>query len=428
LEAVQTTAPFLRTAMTADASTPDDNIDSAIQHIVTRIATGNLTLFDGVMSPMSLAIQVRLGTTEFDMNSWWIKTPQSWVCPACGRHKPDIARVNTKGQAMCHLVEHHDHMQDLLKQRFQELSAARAVVVADELAERFAKRSAAMIAAYDNTIICGDCNNADAKAKKAANTPKEFSFSPQELLRVVRPVANQSHVIDPDVANAIWAEQHETFVLRMKIADRISEIAANNEHWFQVGILANSPEYVDRCAQSFVLNNNVFGLWSVLAGSKPKAAGRPITRWREIAHRPPNLPPTSGEIQHAGRLQAPRFWEESDDAWQCPACKRSRQQIVRPNKDGGWTMPISTRFLFDPDAPWKRIQTLTCGDCAEVAQSLGKEAEQRFGKPLNRGYSALVGVADIARCILPQSHCRHNVNNEIVEDVIDDIVERLHLE
>jgi len=413
--------------MTDEASVADDEQNSQIEHIVTRIATGDLTQFDGVMSPMSLAIQVRLGTTEFDMNSWWIKTPQSWICPACGRPKLDIARVNTKGEAMCHLVEHHDHMQDLLKQRFQKLSASRAVVVADELAERFAKRSAAMIAAYNNTIICGDCNNADVKAKKAAGTPTEFSFSPQEQLRIIRPVANQSHAIDSDAAKAIWAEQQETFALRMKIAARISEIAANNEHWFQAGILSNDPEYIDRCAQSFVLHNNVFGLWSALAGSKPKAAGRPVTRWREITHRPPNLVPTSGAIQHAGRLQASRFWEETDDTWRCPACKRNRQQIVRPNKEGGWTMPVSTRFLFDPSAPWEKMQTCTCGDCAEVAQSLGKEAEQRFGQPLNRGYSALVSVADIARCILPQSHCRHNVDNDLVEDVIDEIVERLHL-
>ena len=389
--------------MTDDAYADNDEADSPVHHIVTRIAAGHLTQFDGVMSATSVAIQDRLGTTEFDMNSWWTKTPQSWVCPACGRPKLDIARINAKGEAMCHLVEHHDHMRDVLKQRFQKLSAARAVVVADELAERFAKRSAAMIAAYDNTIICGDCNNADVKAKKAAGTPKEFSFSPQELLRVILPVANQSHAIDPNAAKAVWEEHREAFALRMKIAERISEIAADNEHWFQAGILSNSPEYIDRCAQSFVRHNNAFGLWSVLAGSKPKATGRPITRWREIKHRPPDQLPTSGEIQHAGRLQAPRFWEETDETWKCPACKRDRQQIVRPNKEGGWTMPVSTRFLFDPDARFKRSQTLICGDCAEVAQSLGKEVEQRFVKPLNRGYSALVSVVDIARCILPQS-------------------------
>lgn len=413
--------------MIDESSTADDEQGSKIEHFVTRIASGDLPQFDGVMSPMSLAIQVKLGTKEFDMNSWWIKTPQSWICPACGRPKLDIARVNTKGEAMCHLVEHHDHMQDVLKQRFQKLSAARAVVVADELAERFAKRSAAMIAAYDNTIICGDCNNADVKAKKAAGAPKEFSFSPQELLCIVRPVANQSHQIDANVAKAVWAEHQETFALRMKISDRISEIAANNEHWFQAGTLSNDPTYIDRSAQSFVLHNNVFGLFATLAGSKQKSAGRPATRWREIPHKPPKVLPTSGEIQHAGRLQASRFWDDTDDTWRCPACNRNRQQIVRPNKEGGWTMPVSTRFLFDPSAPWERMKTRTCGDCAEVAQSIGKEAEQRFGKPLHRGYSALVSVADVALCILPQPHCRHNVDNDLVEDVINGIVERLYL-
>lgn len=405
----------------------DTEHDSQIKHIVTQITTGHLTHFDGVMSPISLAIQERLGTKEFDMNSWWVKTPQEWICPACGRPKLDIARVNNKGEAMCHLVEHHDHMQDVLKQRFQKISAARAVVVADELAERFAKRSAAMISAYDNTIICGDCNNADVKAKKAAGTPKEFSFSPHELLKIVRAVANEPHAIDSDVAKAVWAEQQETFALRMKIADRISEIAANNGHWFQAGLLSNDPKYIDRRAESFASHNNAFGVWSVLADSKPRTAERPIARWREITHKPPNRLPTSGEIQHAGRLQAPRFWEETDDSWRCPACKRNRQEIVRPNKEGSWTMPVSSRFLFDPSAPRKRTETRTCGDCALVAESLGKEAEQRFGKPLNRGYSSLASVTDIARCILPQPHCRHNIDNDRAEDVIDEITERLRL-
>lgn len=411
-------------------SEPSENAEQElhIQKIVTQIATGHITLFDGVMSPMSFAIQERLGTKEFDMNSWWVKTPQEWICPACDRAKLDIARVNKKGEAMCHLVEHHDHMQDVLKQRFQRKSSARSVVVADEHAERFAKRSAAMISAYDNTIICADCNNADVKAKNAADTPKEFSFSPHELLKIVRAVANEPHAIDPDVAKAVWAEQQENFALRMKIADRISEIAANNEHWFQAGILANDPGYIDRRAGSFSTQNNVFGVWSVLAGAKPRAGGRPVSRWREIAYRPPNRLPTSGEIQHAGRLQAPRFWEETDDSWRCPACERSRNEIVRLNKEGSWTMPVSSRFLFDQSAPRNKTETLTCGDCAVVAESIGKEAEQRFGQQVNRSYSSLVSLSDIARCILPQPHCRHNIDNEEVEKIIDEIAERLHLE
>ena len=86
--------------MIDESSTADDEQGSKIEHFVTRIASGDLPQFDGVMSPMSLAIQVKLGTKEFDMNSWWIKTPQSWICPACGRPKLDIARVNTKGEAL----------------------------------------------------------------------------------------------------------------------------------------------------------------------------------------------------------------------------------------------------------------------------------------------------------------------------------------
>lgn len=136
--------------------------------VIAALGKGELTSLDGVMSPLSTALTVRLGSMRFDMNSWWVKTPQNYLCPACGREKIDLARLNTKQEIMCHLVEHHDHMQDVLKRRFQEISVKREVVVADEHAEKFAKYSATMISAYENTLICVDCNNADVMAKKAS--------------------------------------------------------------------------------------------------------------------------------------------------------------------------------------------------------------------------------------------------------------------
>jgi hypothetical protein len=132
---------------------------------------------------------------------------------------------------MCRLVEHHDHMKDLLLRKFQSISASLQRVLADEAAEDFAKRSAPMVSAYDNTVICNDCNNADTAAKKLVKAHSSFSFSPQEILAFVIAAPNAEHRIDQAVATRIWEENRSTFELRVKIVERIAEIAAKNEHW-----------------------------------------------------------------------------------------------------------------------------------------------------------------------------------------------------
>lgn len=396
-----------------------------IDEIAGRIASGEIFSLDGYMSPTSQAIAAKLETQTFHMNSWWAMTPQDWECPACGRKKIDIARLNHKGHAMCHLVEHHDHMRDLLKTRFREISAARETVVADEFAEKFAKRSAPMVSAYDNTIICVDCNNADANAKKAAQTHQDYSFSPHELRRLIKPQPAQAHEIDEAIAATIWSEQKETFTLRLKIIDRIAEIAANNEHWFQSGLFSNDPEVIYRVATAFESRERAWGLFEALTGPKPKVAKKPISDWRTKRHKPPSVLPTQNEIEHSGRVGSPSFWEKTNDAWCCPICKRNRKQIVRYNNKREWSAPFAQSTYFSPSKPWNKESVLTCRDCSFVAQSLGMEACELAGIECFSGYATNVRIDQIARCIRPQPHCRHNIDNVEAEAVVNEIYERL---
>ena len=99
---------------------------------------------DGVMSPLTKAMVESYGCTGVDMDMLWAYTPTSWKCPSCQRTKVEIARPNKNGDLMCRLVEHHDHMKDLLLRKFQNISASMERVLADEAAEGFAKRSAPM--------------------------------------------------------------------------------------------------------------------------------------------------------------------------------------------------------------------------------------------------------------------------------------------
>lgn len=388
--------------------------------ILAGVESGQISLIDGVMSPISKAIAEKLETTEFDMNSWWVETPQNWICPACGRGKLEIARVNTKGEAMCWLVEHHDHMQNELKKRFQELSVQRDVVVANDHAEAFAKRSAKMISAYENTLICIDCNNADAEAKKAARAPAAFSFSPNELRRIVVPRANEMVGINQDVAKLIWEELKPTFELRMKIANRIADIAASNEHWFQVGDRASNPSVVHNRAWNY----GAWGVMDILKGPKKAKTTRLLDAWRRASHTPPRPGPTSTEIDHAGQVGSPKQWHAIETSWQCPGCGRNKRSIVRKNKSGEWTFSVAQRYFYDKGAPRNRAQHQTCLDCAKVAEDIGKEAAGRLGERIS-SFSSYVELREVTKCIIARPHTRHNINNPVVDAMIDHIEGRI---
>lgn len=392
--------------------------------ILAGVERGEINNIDGVMSPTSKAIAERLGTTEFDMNAWWVEAPQDWICPACGRSKLDIARVNTKGEAMCWLVEHHDHMKDVLKRQFQQLSVQQDVVVADQDAEEFAKRSASMISAYENTLICVDCNNADTDAKKAAKAPSAFSFSPKELRRIGVPKPNEKVGIDKNVARAIWAEQAATFEVRMKIANRIAEIAAKNEHWFQVGEWAARADVIHARASAYVASKGAWGLVEDLKGPRKKTAARPLDDWRKKPHKPPRPGPTPTEIDHAGQVGSPKRWHAVDSLWRCPGCGRDKRSIVRRNTKNEWAFTTERRYFHDATARWKHTEHFTCMDCAKVAEDLGKEAAGRVGQRVS-GYSSLVELSEVARCIVVQPHTRHNINNTVVEAMLDRIEARV---
>lgn len=409
-----------------DEITSDEKAcELARTEFIAAIRMGVFTWMDGWMSPISLALSTRLGSMEFDMNSWWVETPQNYTCPACGREKIDIARLNTSKEIMCHLVEHHDHMKDVLKRRFQEISVQRTFVVADEHTERFAKRSATMISAYENTLICEDCNNADAIAKKVAGAHRDFSFSPQEILRITKPAPNKAHEIDVNAAKNIWAEQKATFELRMKIADRIAEIAANNEHWFQHGDFNCSPNVINQRASAFIAHKGAYGIHALLKGPQKIKPARSTSAWRKITHYPPQPAPTSNEIEHAGQVGRSKAWNMVDENWRCPGCQRNKRNIVRQNKDKQWMFSVTTHSYFDSKTRWSREENVVCGDCLETAKNLGKEAATRAGVTDPIGYSAQVSMQEIQRCIIPNAYTRHNINNDEAEQIIDAITHKI---
>jgi rubredoxin len=403
-----------------------EEVNKNTEAFIESIENGSFIYLDGVMSPQTRQLVATHGAVRADMTIWWSHTSQDWTCPACRRTKPEIVRLNTKNELICRLVEHHDHMQDLLVKRFIAISVSRNEVVADESAEHFAKRSASMVSSYDNTIICDDCNTADAHAKKVVGTDKSFSYSPNEIGKFVFASPNVSHKINSKIASEIWNESVETFRLRLKIIDRIADIAASNSHWFQETKLTNRPEHILRAAQSHVSIKQAYGALDLLCGPKKQQPARAASHWRHVKNNPNTSVPTQSEINHLARVSCAPQWKLVADDWVCPGCKRTKIETVRASNQFEWSFSVRDRWYFDRNAKWNKSRAYLCNDCILTSADLRKEI-LATSEVTTDETQKFISVEDIERIVIGRPHSRHMYNDKDTDKVIAEIIERITL-
>lgn len=381
---------------------------------------------DGVMSSQTSSLLVQFDCAGVDMDTLWAYTPMSWQCPACLRSKTQIARPNKNGDLMCRLVEHHDHMKDHLIKEFEKISAGLDRVLANEAAEKFAKRSAPMVSAYDNTVICNDCNNADAVAKKLAGTHPSFSFSPAEILAFVIASPNAEHKVNPEAATKIWNENRETFLLRMKIVSRIAEIAAKDEHWYQTTPYQFHPDYIKQTAESYASIKEARRTLRILCGPPRKQNRKAPKEWRAKGVNYRVQIPTAGQIEHVAKVTSYKRWQMVPDDWHCPGCRRSKAQIVRPTKQSAWALPITAKVYRDKSAKYGYSSVFVCDDCGSAAVDIVKEAASVAGVEAG-AYARQIDVDEIAQIILPRPHAVHRIANEKADALVEIIAARLRV-
>jgi rubredoxin len=380
---------------------------------------------DGVMSFQTKALVQTHEATSVEMTSWWARTPQRWVCPGCGRDKSQIARRSESGVLLCKLVEHHDHMKDLLVKLFQHHSSTMAHSTADKVAKSFAERSASMISAYENTIICDDCNGADATAKEAVGAHANFSFSAAELRQLVIAEANAAHKIDAAIALKIWKAAEKAFDMRLRIADRIATIAATNTHWFQPTDRKNNPKVIEW--NSARVTGEMFGQtiaelcgrdYNAILGEKAKPAGT----WRRKIHPLAKRKPTPGELSHLSRVECADDWQHVDEQWRCPGCQRTKVETVRLNNQRKFFFSLNSSSERSKTAPFRPL--LICNDCGLTARDMGCEAFKRLDINSNE-YAHHVRLSEIQRVVIARPHSRHLINNAVADEVVQEVMARL---
>lgn len=130
----------------------------------------------------------------------------SWICPGCGRSKPQIVAPGPNVDFVACIYRHHDHIEDLIarlldrelpKSSSLDESVARRGLQ-DELIRRFCR--------FKAVDVCHACNNVDTAAKKIVGAPWWFSFSPRGIRNVIRPPEAYAsrHEIDRNRLRVVW--------------------------------------------------------------------------------------------------------------------------------------------------------------------------------------------------------------------------------
>lgn len=358
------------------------------------------------------------------LNRWWVLTPVDWSCPCCKRSKSQIVRLNKNNYLTCQLHEHHDHMEEVVRTLFENYSTLKKQQVADELSERFAIKSAFSLSAYDKTIVCFDCNKADADAKKIVKAHKFFSFSPKEISEFVIASPNEEHQINEEIAKKVWERVQPIFQIRMQMAEKFAMIAAEKNDWYQPS--EQTSRQIEIRAKWFFEYNNLLEIdkyepEKILYNTEYFKG--PNNSWRLKSNPLIEKSPSKEELSYLISVKG-KYWERYDDNWTCPGCFRTKYECVRPSNKSKWVLEIkSAPLFFDGIFNINNQADPMCIDCMNTAIELGREVIKQTGECFSFPSSA-VTLNELRQIVIPRPHSKHLFKNQIIDKIIPTMVNR----
>ena len=386
------------------------------EELLKHLEENDLYFLDSEYSPSTRALVKTFNANGANLTRWWVMTSPDWKCPSCNRDKSQIVRKNKHNDLICHLHEHHDHVSDLVKRRFTEISSSRRVVLADHISEKFVERLAYGFSSYDSTVICFDCNAADADAKKIVNAPKEFSFSPQDISKFIIAKKNAAHEINERIAQQIWAAKQSQLVLRTNLIDQIAEIAAANENWYESSNI--TARQLERKARAHLDNYGItkFDFYMFDTLYKPVAYEKDSTKWRYGRKRKHTNKPSESEIKHMIQTERGKHWKRVEDTWKCPVCNRSKMNCTQKSKKQNlWSFIIQYKNFYNPNNPDWAENHQVCNECAITAINIQHEIVA--GGELPAGDYSLIKFDELKKAIIPQENTNHIIHNDYVDEL-----------
>jgi rubredoxin len=388
--------------------------------LVECVDHGEITCLDSCNSPVSRVIKEHHRATVFEMNSNWVSSPQDWRCPCCGRSKLQISRVGQHGQILAKSVVHHDHMGEVLRQAFniQFVAAGTNLEQVDGL--ELVRRMSLAFAAYDEVLVCEDCNNADAHAKRLVEIPRDFSFSIGQIRTFIAARDHQPHVIDAEKVRRAWIAAEAAYKLRMRIVAAVAKAAATDRHWYEPNgkpceryPVLGSEGRQDPCILDWFSTNTVVDA----LGAKTKVSAPNMRKWRTVTKKPSKtLPANYLALLLSDHFSALR-WNMVEDNWRCPTCRRAKHEVVYIEKKGNVSMHLHE--ITSRAAAWNQVG-LICNHCSSTLMSLKWELATYTDEAL--GIYDIVTPAELTPIIIPRAHSPHAIEPQRAEALVQTIL------
>lgn len=394
--------------------------NTALRLAVKCINDGTLDLLDGVGSPLSCEIKKHHGVELFEMNRNWVETSQYWRCPCCERGKFEISRVGGKGQILAKLVEHHDHMEDALKAAFHKVFVESGTDIPTSTGLAMIERMAPAFSSYARVLICEDCNNADASAKKIL-TDGGFrvewqSFSIGQIRQFINVGGHVSHDVDKSRVMALWQLVRPAYVARMKLVYEVAKAAVLQDYWFEkypVGMVA-----VPTLSNGYHRYGGL-ELMDAEAFSREMAMNNVVhqanwSRWRTESKPVGNIPPENYLAMLLSLPGCERMWNELEGSWKCPICERSKFEVVKFMKG---EVTFQTHFPTRISAAWKDIEQI-CMGCCSVVKAMKWELEKGHGVNVGATFSCIT-PDQLRSIIMARPHSSPLVDKQKAQKLID---------
>lgn len=392
----------------------------ALEIVTTSVNAGEMIDLDGVDSPLSKRIKAHHRRDEFEMNSNWICSSQAWNCPCCGRSKFQVSRLGRQSQILAKLVVHHDHMGEVLKAAFHAAFEAAGTDTAQIDGRLLVERIGVAFAAYEEVLVCEDCNNADTEAKKLAATPDFFSFSIGQIRRFIRSRDHAPHEIEANTARQIWNAAKPAYELRMKLIRTVAHAAATDSHWYEpyAHTMRPIPIFGARPGDGIIRDWVSTEELCKALGPKPKAKTRNLSRWRTVPRKCGRPLPNNFLAMLRSDESRARSWDSVSDDWHCPICRRSKQETVYV-KDGSVIFSPNS----NPSRYWATAPTI-CGHCTSTLMSLKLEISDAIGHTPNNSYS-IVTPEELASIVVARPHSSHSIRSATAATLVATVIHRL---
>ncbi|MEO8390725.1 hypothetical protein [Polaromonas sp.] len=397
----------------------------ALALLVESVNIGEVSCLDGVNSPVSLAIKRHHKVDDFEMNSNWIGSSQDWFCPCCNRSKFQITRVGSKGQILAKSVVHHDHMGEALKRAFHEAFEAAGTDVEQNEGQRLVERIGGAFAAYEEVLVCEDCNNADTNAKKLVGSPAYFSFSVSQIARFIAPKIHQPHEVDEATAQKVWSEAMPAYELRMQLIRTVAHAAATDTHWYEPHARPSQAVPVlgigRRAGDSTILKWVSYTDLIKALGPQEREVVKNLTRWRTVVQKPGRTPPVNFLAMLRSESTFAQHWDSVAQEWHCPICQRSKNQAVYVASKGAVSFYVRS---IVGRSQWAGVTI--CNQCSGILTNFKWEVEAQSGSKL-RDFYKLVSPAELMSIIDARAHSPHLIRQNDAEALYRSVLERVSL-